>query len=141
MEQEIGVRQTHKCEEHGEDNCTVCHGLEPTIPEKAKVSDYYIGNIRQEGELYCDYKCRLYWENKLMKQYLHGKTMWEGKGRTMVNLERKRRVSKKRTQKDAQIERKQALSESQGKRTPEQVRYWNRKRKQAQDRIAARLVN
>ncbi len=33
----------------------------------------FIGNTRQDNELYCDYKCRLYWENLIRKRYLQGR--------------------------------------------------------------------
>ena len=39
--------------------------------QKSIIGDL-IGNIRQPGELYCDYKCRLYWENLIRKRYLQG---------------------------------------------------------------------
>lgn len=40
--------------------------------EQTIISDL-IGNTRQEGELYCDYRCRLYWENLIRKRYLQGR--------------------------------------------------------------------
>jgi len=31
---------------------------------------------RNDNELYCDYKCRMWWVNRLKKHYLKGKPIW-----------------------------------------------------------------
>ena len=41
--------------------------------EEETIIGELIGNTRQEGEIYCDYRCRLYWENLIRKRYLQGR--------------------------------------------------------------------
>ena len=31
---------------------------------------------RETNELYCDYKCRMFWVNRLKKHYLKGMAVW-----------------------------------------------------------------
>jgi hypothetical protein len=100
--------------------------------QDVKASDFLKGNTRQEGELYCDYKARLYWEKMLSKQYFGGRTIWVGAQRGEArNPERRLRDSKKKLRKNAQKERVRLIREAQGVLTPEQVKCLNRKRKKA----------
>lgn len=88
----------------------------------ANLSDVLDGNIRQENELYCDYRCRLFWEKYLRKQYLNGRTIWKSRERGEArNMERKNRNSKLRRKKDAYNARLRELSEQQGKRTIDEL--------------------
>ena len=94
--------------------------------EIPKALDYLAGNTRQDGELYCDYKCRLFWEKQLHKRYLKGKSIWIGRDRGEIrNMDRLTRTSRKSRKVDARKE----LRSEQGKLAPEDVRCWNRKRK------------
>lgn len=33
---------------------------------------------RQYNELYCDYKCRMWWVHRLINHYLKGRPIWQG---------------------------------------------------------------
>jgi hypothetical protein len=129
-----GKAKEHKCEEcekYGHEHCE-CHHEDhsPKLPENKKTSDFFIGNIRQEGELYCDYRCRLYWENYLKKRYISGRSIWDSATRGEVrNMDRRNRNSKARIKKDRYNERVHKIRETQGVRTPNQVKSLNRERK------------
>ncbi len=87
----------------------------PTKPEDVLLSDHLKGNKRLEGELYCDYRCRLWWENLAIKQYSAGRTIWIGKERgPMYNLDRVDRSSKTRNKKDAYNDRIDEIHNNQG---------------------------
>jgi hypothetical protein len=97
---------------------------------EALASEYILGNVQLENELYCDYRCRRWWENQLLKRYLKGRTIWKASDRGEVrNPKRNSRDSKLRRKKDAQLERVQDIRQAQGILTPEQVKSWNRKAK------------
>jgi len=91
--------------------------------------DIDLTGIREDNELYCDFACRRYWANRATKMYLQGRVVWEGRGRTILNTERKNRISKGRVKKDRYNDRLSALRETQGKRTPEEVNVYFRKEK------------
>ena len=81
----------------------------PPKPEINTVSDILQGNTRQEGELYCDYRARMYWEGRVKKQYFAGKTVWIGKERGEIhNIDRLTRTNKKRRKIEAREERKRS---------------------------------
>ena len=39
-------------------------------------SDIDITSKRQDNELYCDYKCRMWWVHRITKRYLQGRPIW-----------------------------------------------------------------
>lgn len=105
-------------------------------PKEPKATDYITGIIRQEGELYCDYRCRLYWEQQLLKRYLAGRSIWVGDQRGEArNPMRKHRDSKQRLKKNDQSERKQAIRESQGKRTADTLNTTRKARKRMKELV------
>jgi hypothetical protein len=109
--------------------------VEVVDPQQATVSDYILGNTRLEGELYCDYKCRLYWEKILSKRYHAGRQIWnsrqQGEIRNTEKITGERKLSKSRIKKDNQKERVRKIREAQGVLTPDEVKCLNRKRKKA----------
>ena len=90
--------------------------------EVPKASDYLAGNIRQDNELYCDFKCRLHWEKRLTKQYFKGHQIWVGRDRGEArNPERRLRDSKLKIKKNEYNERVRKYQESMGKRTVDEL--------------------
>ena len=78
-------------------------------PDVPKASDYMIGNTREEGELYCDYRARLYWEGRLKKRYFKGRAIWIGKEcGPMYNTDRMTRTNKKLRKIEARQEAKRS---------------------------------
>jgi len=101
-------------------------------PEDKTVSDFLKGNTREQDELYCDYKCRLWWEGRLRKQYFQGRSIWIGRDKGEArNPERRLRDSKKAIQKREERERVDAIRETQGKLEAKDVECRNRKLKRA----------
>lgn len=56
----------------------------PEVPAKPPVDEkpsafegIDMSPARQANELYCDYKCRLWWIKRLVKFYLNGKPIWQ----------------------------------------------------------------
>lgn len=82
---------------------------------KVRLSDHMKGPVRLEDELFCDYRCRLWWEKLALKQYQGGKTIWVGaqKG-PMYNIEKSQRSNKGRNKKDAYNQRVEDLRKEQG---------------------------
>jgi hypothetical protein len=98
-----------------------------TTPQPTpQASDYLLGNERQEGELYCDYRARMYWQDLLKKQYFAGRQIWVGKDRGEIhNMERLNRTSRKLRK----VEERKAKKVEQGKRAPKDVKCRNKKSK------------
>ena len=100
-------------------------------PQTPKASDYLAGNVRPDSELYCDFKCRLHWEKKLLKQYLHGRSVWVGRDRGEArNPERRLRDSKTKIRKNAYNERVRKYQESMGIRTIKELNTTKRIKKE-----------
>jgi len=52
--------------------------------EESRFKDIDLNPKRGDNELYCDYKCRQWWANRLIKHYLKGRTIWYGHQGTFV---------------------------------------------------------
>ena len=49
-----------------------------SLNEPTKFSDINITSKREPNELYCDYRCRMWWVNRITKHYLKGRPVWYG---------------------------------------------------------------
>ena len=47
-----------------------------SLNKPSQFSDINISNERDLNELYCDFKCRQWWVNRITKRYLRGRTIW-----------------------------------------------------------------
>jgi len=45
---------------------------EKKVSQPTQFSDINIETPRGDNELYCDYKCRMWWVNRIMRQYYKG---------------------------------------------------------------------
>lgn len=60
---------------------------EEIVQRPSQFTDIDISPKRREGELYCDYRCRLWWVNRILKHYLKGRVVWPGsKGQLIGSL-------------------------------------------------------
>lgn len=51
---------------------------EPIVQEPSKFEGINLSPKRDSNELYCDYKCRMWWVNRLIKHYMKGRPIWQG---------------------------------------------------------------
>lgn len=48
------------------------------VQEPSKFDNVDMHPARRDNELYCDYKCRMWWVNRIKKFYLKGRPIWKG---------------------------------------------------------------
>jgi hypothetical protein len=48
------------------------------VSNPTQFSDINITSEREDGELYCDYKCRQWWVNRIMRRYAKGRVISGG---------------------------------------------------------------
>lgn len=51
---------------------------EAIVQQPSQFGDLNLSNKREPNELYCDYKCRQWWINRILKHYLRGVPVWHG---------------------------------------------------------------
>ncbi len=84
-------------------------------PKDMKISEHLKGPVREEDEIFCDYRCRLWWEKMAMKQYMGGRTIWIGSEKGPAHsTDRMERSNKQRNRRDARKEYIKGVREAQG---------------------------
>ena len=51
---------------------------EKRVMPKSGFDEINLNPVRGARELYCDYKCRMWWANRIIKYYLKGRVIWPG---------------------------------------------------------------
>lgn len=53
-------------------------GKKQVVSEPSRFTDIDIHPERGKNELYCDYKCRMWWVNRILRRYLKGRVIMHG---------------------------------------------------------------
>lgn len=79
----------------------VPNSREKKVSKPTQFTDININSERSEDELYCDYKCRQWWVNRILRRYSKGRVVEGGTNtpnRKALRQQRKKRGSTKAKQ-------------------------------------------